>query len=202
MAVAAGADAIGMIRVPEAGRYVELDEVRNIVHALPAFVTPVLVYRDPTAHEMENDLPRLHPAYPVIQLNGHESPDWITNYPRLPFIKAIRMDADAAGVLKAYRDARMPNLLGVVLESPGQVGGSGVGNDWQLVKRLLAEGAFEGLPIIAAGGLNPENVGGLVREIRPFGVDVSSGVETVKRQKDAGRIRAFVEAVRGADQTA
>jgi phosphoribosylanthranilate isomerase len=196
LAAEAGADAVGIIRVKAAARYVEIDVARAIALALPAFVTPVLVYTDPQVQDVRQDLQQLRQA--TVQLYGAESPELIRNL-GVPVIKAVRMDGDAASILHTLREAKLPNLIGVTLESPGQTGGSGKGNDWALVRKLQADGAFEGLPIIAAGGLNPANVGQVVREIRPYGVDVSSGVEERKREKSESLIRGFVEAVRGAD---
>jgi phosphoribosylanthranilate isomerase len=199
VAVDAGADAIGMIRVKEAGRYIDFETAREIMKVLPPFVTPVVVYMNPHLDQILDDLPHLDHSCATVQLNGSESPELIHGLPHVTFIKAVRMDERAGSVLKQFRDAQLPNLVGVVLESPGQMGGSGVGNDWKLVQRLRAEGAFEGLPIIAAGGLTPENVGKVVGDIRPYAVDVSSGVESVKREKDAAKVKAFVTAVRSAD---
>jgi phosphoribosylanthranilate isomerase len=197
LAVAAGADAIGIIRVKVAGRYVDSDTVRAIAQALPAFVTPVLVYVDPQVEEVRQDQNEIRRA--TVQLNGNESPEFIRELGELSIIKAIRMDSEGASTLRTLRAAKLPNLVGVTLESPGQVGGSGVGNDWTLVRKLQADGAFEGLPIIAAGGVNPTNVAQVVRDVRPFGVDVSSGVEERKREKSERLIRGFVDAVRSAD---
>jgi phosphoribosylanthranilate isomerase len=79
-------------------------------------------------------------------------------------------------------------------------GGSGIENDWQTVATLKSEGAFDGLPaIIAAGGLTPQNVGQVVKLLRPFAVDVSSGVESSFGEKSLEKIRAFVDEVRAAD---
>ena len=94
----------------------------------------------------------------------------------------------------------MGGLAGIVLESPGTIGGSGQANDWGLVRRCLDEGLFAGLPpIIAAGGLTPESVGEVVRVIRPWAVDVSSGIEQAKGVKSVEKMRRFVEEVRKAE---
>ncbi len=200
LAVATGADAVGIIRVKVAGRYVEIDQARAIAQALPAFVTPVLVYMDPQPDDIRQDLRDLRRAVACVQLNGKETAEFVRELGDVAVVKAVRMDGDAASTLRAFREAKLPNLVGVTLESPGQMGGSGVGNDWTLVRKLQAEGAFEGLPIIAAGGLSPANVTQIVRDVRPFGVDVSSGVEERKREKSERLIREFVDAVRSADE--
>jgi phosphoribosylanthranilate isomerase len=197
LAVSAGADAIGIIRVPSAGRYIETAAARAIISAVPVLVTPVLVYLNASADEIRADLARFD-GRAIVQLNGEESPELIRQV-GVPTIKAVRMDAHADTTLVALRQAKLPNLVAVTLESPGQMGGSGVGNDWDLVRTLQAEGAFEGLAIIAAGGLTPDNVAGIVRQVRPYAVDVSSGVEERKREKSTEKVARFVRAVREAD---
>src|SRR5207302_1046749 len=93
-------------------------------------------------------------------------------------------------------------LRGLILETAAaSVGGTGVENDWALVMSLQREGAFNGLPpIIAAGGLRPDNVGRVVREIRPFAVDVSSGVEGGPNCKSVEKVEQFLRAVRATDE--
>jgi phosphoribosylanthranilate isomerase len=108
--------------------------------------------------------------------------------------------------LARWRDAitalGLTNLKGLVLETAGtgQAGGTGVANDWQTVREHQANGGFAGLPsVIAAGGLRPETVGAVVRDVRPFAVDVSSGVEESLGRKSPEKIAAFIAAVRQAD---
>src|SRR5262249_51409147 len=117
----------------------------------------------------------------------------------LRVIKAIRVDREKiAAELAKWRRRKLDQFAGIVLETAntGLHGGSGVANDWGLVKELQSSDQFEGLPpIIAAGGLAAENVGAVVRAIRPFSVDVSSGVESEFGKKSEEKIAAFINAV-------
>jgi phosphoribosylanthranilate isomerase len=194
----AGADAIGMIRVESAGRYIDLETARRIVDDLPAFVTPVLVYLDTPAEVLLQELKLLgRPA--TVQLNGEQSPQFIQQLKGIPVIRAVRVDGNAAATLKTLAETKLPNLVGLVLESPGQIGGSGVENDWGAIDQLRRDANLVH-PLIAAGGLTPANVGQVVRRLQPFGVDVSSGVEEQKRVKSIDKIRDFVLAAREADE--
>ena len=106
------------------------------------------------------------------------------------------------GISIAIAFSTLPQLRGLVLETPvtGEMGGTGIENNWAKIAELQRSHAFAWLPpIIAAGGLTPQNVGRVVRELRPWAVDVSSGVERVKGQKSADLIQQFVRAVREAD---
>ena len=111
--------------------------------------------------------------------------------------------ADAAtldATLARWREARLDNLRGIVLETPGRSGGSGQENDWEAIRLAQERGSFDGLPpMILAGGLHPGNVAAVVRMLRPSAVDVSSGVEAARGQKSATRIYQFITAVRSAD---
>lgn len=200
LAVKHGADAIGMIRVRGKDRYVSIAEAKAIAAEVPAFVTPVLLYVDPTPEEVIADVVQI--GRPVsIQLNGNESNQTIAALRGLTVIKALRVDEDIRAKLAHLRDAELPNLAGIVLETPGQVGGSGVANDWDFVAKLIDENAFEGLPpIIAAGGLTAASVVNVIRRIKPFAVDVSSGVDETKRQKSEAKIAAFIAAVAQTDR--
>jgi phosphoribosylanthranilate isomerase len=123
----------------------------------------------------------------------------------IPVIKALHVDGKIKSTLAHWRKAiarlRLTNLKGILLETAGKrPGGSGVANDWKMIQRLLETGALDGFPpLIAAGGLAPGNVGDVVRMLRPYAVDVSSGVESARRTKSAKLIRQFIEAVRTAD---
>jgi len=203
VAVRHGADAIGMIRVRGKERYVSIAEAKAIIGALPAFVTPVLLYVDPTPDEVIADVVQIGRTV-TIQLNGEEPAKTIAGLRGVNVIKAVRVDEHIGEQLVQLREAELPNLAGIVLETPGQIGGSGVANDWDTVAQLIKDDSFDRLPpLIAAGGLTPASVGEVIRAIRPFAVDVSSGVDVskdVKREKSEAKIAAFVAAVRNADQ--
>ena len=100
-------------------------------------------------------------------------------------------------------DLQLTNLIGILLEAPGggpERGGRGIANDFAGLRAMQTAGEFAGLPpMIAAGGLTPANVGEVVRLLHPFAVDVSSGVESARREKSADKMEAFLRAVRAGD---
>ena len=201
----AGADAIGLVLYPPAKRNVEVTIARDILALLPPFVTPVGLFVDssiPHVLKTTHDLGLRH-----VQLNGSESPEFVANLPGLRVVKAVRVNrATFTATLDLWRQAvaqiDLRHLAGLVLEpdNTGHAGGSGVANDWSTVVEAAGAGAFEGLPpIIAAGGLSPDNVGEVVRTVRPYAVDVSSGVEEgVIGEKSPVKIASFVKAVAAA----
>lgn len=203
-AARAGADAIGMVFHPAAQRNISIEQARAILAILPAFVTPVALFVDAEPDIVSNVVGELRLRH--VQLHGEESPDYVAQFPQLAVIKAVRVEAARfADTLALWRRAAsrgLPQLKGLVLETPGtaQAGGTGIPNDWRTVRGHHARGDFHGLPpVIAAGGLTPETVGAVVRDVRPWAVDVSSGVEESRGIKSADKIAAFVEAVRSAN---
>lgn len=204
-AVAAGADAVGLVFHPTARRHVSASQARQIVDVLPAFVTPVGVFVDADIEIVRQTASAVHLRH--IQLHGDEPAEYVARLREFAVVKAVRVDPARFGeTLKAWREAiadlGLTNLKALVLETAGstQPGGSGVPNDWETVQVHQARSAFDGLPsIVAAGGLTPETVGDVVRGVRPYAVDVSSGVEAPDGFKTAERIQAFVAAVRDAD---
>jgi phosphoribosylanthranilate isomerase len=166
-----------------------------ILRVLPPFVTPVGLFVDATAADIHETARRLGLRH--VQLHGNESTQALSSLKGHMVIKAIRVTAEGldAEVIK-WREAS-----GLVLESANAgIGGSGVENDWDLIARHCKAGAFaSGPPVIAAGGLTPRNVAAVVRDLRPWAVDVSSGVESARGQKSAELIKAFIDAVRLAD---
>ena len=203
-AARAGADAIGLVFHAAAPRNISVEQARQILDVLPAFVTPVGVFANPDREFLRDVVGRLHLRH--VQLNGEEAPEYVADLKQLAVIKAVRVDARFAQALDKWREAtRTPgltNLKGLVLETAGtgQAGGSGVANDWAAVRRHQSAGAFDRLPpVIAAGGLTPQTVETVVRDVRPWAVDVSSGVEESLGKKSPEKIAAFVDAVRRAD---
>ena len=200
-AARAGADAIGVVFWRGTPRRVERDLARAIVGALPPFVGAVGLFVDPTAEEVRAALAGVPLDW--LQFHGEETPEFCRSFGR-PYLKAIAVKEgvdllecasryeDAAGLLfDAYREGDLP-------------GGTGHAFDW---KRLSADirRALKP-PIVLSGGLDPDNVGRAIREVAPWGVDVSSGVEERgadgrprRGLKDQGRIAAFVREVRDAD---
>ena len=200
-AARAGADAIGMLFYERAKRCISLDRARQIASALPPFVSPVALFCNESPQRILDVVAELNLRH--VQLQGEESGDEIVELSGLRVIKAIRVKRETiSGELKHWRDRieklGLTNLTAFVLETAdtGVPGGSGVANDWGLVKELQSRGEFDGLPaIVAAGGLTPETVGQVVREIQPWAVDVSSGVEVEFGEKSEAKIRAFIDAV-------
>jgi phosphoribosylanthranilate isomerase len=192
-----GADAIGMLFHEASPRCISIERAREILAVLPAFVTPVALFVDADAATIRRVTSELSLRH--VQLHGDESPRMIEALSGLRILKTIRVNNDFEKTLAPWRQT---SLAGIVLETSGtpEPGGSGVENDWETVKRLAERGVFkEAPPVIAAGGLNPQNVGNVVRMLRPWAVDLSSGVESSKGIKSQEKIEAFVQAVRAAE---
>lgn len=195
----AGADAIGMILHANARRKIDIPTASAIVAALPPYVTPVGVFVDAPPQLIKQMAQAV--GLTTVQLHGAETIDDVAACAPLRVIKAIKVDPGSIRVmLDDWRDAaargRCPNLIAILLETPviGQSGGTGKANDFPLIRTLIDEGAFEGLPpIVVSGGLQPENVGAVVELLRPFAVDVSSGIEgETLGKKSVDKMRAFV----------
>lgn len=188
-AVAAGADAIGLVFHPPSSRNLDIQQAAQLVAALPPFVTVVGVLVDPDVGWVQDVCARI--SLDLLQLHGDESPEICGQYGR-PYIKGVRMREDIDLVAVANR---FPGCRGLLLDThvDGMVGGTGETFTWQRIPKGLAK------PIILAGGLTAENVGDAIRSVRPFAVDVSSGVERSRGVKDKTKINAFIKAVRQAD---
>lgn len=187
-AVEAGADAIGLVFYGKSPRAVGVEQAAAIVQALPPFVTTVGLFVDMPRDQLQQLLQRL--PLDLLQFHGDESPADCEGHGR-PYIKALRVrpGEDVAAAMAPYSGAR-----GILLDTfvEGVPGGTGASFDWSLVPENAAK------PIILAGGLDADNVAAAIRQVRPYAVDVSGGVEASKGIKDAGKIRAFVQAVRDA----
>lgn len=187
-AVAAGADAIGLVFYGKSPRAVGVEQAAAIVQALPPFVTTVGLFVDMPRDQLQQLLQRL--PLDLLQFHGDESPADCEGHGR-PYIKALRVrpGEDVSATMAPYSGAR-----GILLDTfvEGVPGGTGASFDWSLVPENAAK------PIILAGGLDAGNVAAAIRQVRPYAVDVSGGVEASKGIKDAGKIHAFVQAVRDA----
>ena len=188
-AAEAGADAIGLVFYPPSPRFVSIAKAEAICDALPTFTNVVALFVDATEGEIDEILRYL--PIDTIQLHGGESPEFVE---RLGFrcIKAlsVKPESDVGGECAAYAAAN-----GLLLDTyrKGVPGGTGECFDWELIPPPVAR------DIILAGGLNADNVGDAIRQVKPWAVDVSGGVESKPGIKDAERIQAFVRAVRSAD---
>jgi phosphoribosylanthranilate isomerase len=195
-AAAAGADALGFVFYPPSPRFLELRRAAELVRRVPPFVTRVGLFVDPDPAVLEETLAAV--PLDLIQFQGDESPEFCARFGR-PYIKVARMrpGLDLLEFARAYASAR-GLLLDAYVEG---YGGAGQRFDWSLVPKDLP------LPVVMAGGLTAENVGSAIRQLRPWGVDVSSGVEADRKDgagvakgiKDAAKIAAFVAAVKRAD---
>lgn len=184
-----GADAIGFIFWRPSPRYVEPVRAGAIAAALPAFVTPVCVFVDPTPAEVRSVLESVPAA--TLQFHGDESPEFCAQFAR-PYIKAARMKA-GLDLIKYFAPHGAASAWLIDAFDERTYGGTGAPFDWNLLPGELAR------PWILSGGLSVENVTEAVRRLRPWGVDVSSGVESAKGIKDAEKIAAFISGVRNAD---
>ena len=180
-----GADAIGLVFHEPSPRHVSIDTADSITRSLPPFVNRVGLFVNAGPENIEAVLSRLH--IDCLQFHGDELPDECSRY-GVPYIKAIAMrdEVDLVNMAELY-DAAAGLLLDTYI--PGVDGGTGKTFDWSRIAQDINK------PIILAGGLNPENVGDAIRQVRPYAVDVSSGVESSKGIKDATRIAAFINEV-------
>jgi len=186
LAAQCGADAIGLVFHAASPRCVESDAARQIVRVLPPFVTSVGLFMNAGADAVRQVLAEVPLA--VLQFHGEEDAAFCTQF-GLPYLKAIAMGegGDPAAAMR-----RHPQAQGFLLDghAPGQMGGSGRAFAWDAIPPDLPR------PWLLAGGLRPETVGKALQIVQPYGVDVSSGVESHPGVKDPERIRAFIQAVR------
>jgi phosphoribosylanthranilate isomerase len=184
-----GAHAIGLIFHAGSPRLVSHDMARSIVDALPAFITPVALFVDARPEDIERVIATVKPQ--LLQFHGDESPEFCSRF-ALPYIKAIKVrpGVDLLQYARHYRTAK-----GLLLDAfvDGSHGGTGSTFDWALIPDQLP------LPLILAGGLHQDNVAEAIRRVRPWAVDVSSGVEAAKGIKDAAKVAAFIRGARNAD---
>lgn len=184
-AVRHGADAIGLVFYPASPRCVTIEQAQAIVSVLPAFVTVVALFVDAQAEEIRRVLSQLD--VDLIQFHGSESAQECKRFQKR-YIKAVRMtdDVDLHALCTRYQHA-----AAILVDSyhKGIPGGTGESFDWQRIPQDLAG------RIILAGGLDAGNVDSAIKTVRPYAVDVSSGVESEKGKKDEGKVEAFMRGV-------
>lgn len=190
-AVESGADALGFMFVKSSPRYIVPESAWEILSALPPLVSTVGVFADAPVDQF-SDVEEVCPTN-YVQLHGRES-ETVVRRCGPNVIKAVKFDA--ATIEEELRRWEAVEEVEAVLVD-GSEGGQGRAFDWDAMGPLADRAE---VPIILAGGLTPENVGAAIRAVRPFAVDVSSGVEREKGVKDPGLIEAFCEAVREADR--
>jgi phosphoribosylanthranilate isomerase len=189
----AGADAIGFVFVEDSPRAIDPDDAFDIMHALPPFLASVGVTRDLDADEFA-DIEEVCPTL-YSQLHGDE-PERVVRACGPDVIKAVKVDPTNPGAIAAdfQRWAGIEEVCAILVDAPNP--GAGTPFDWKLLKPFMD---LVTTPIILAGGLTPENVGQAIAMLRPWGVDVSSGVESERGVKDLAKIEAFCKAARRAD---
>ncbi len=186
-AVEAGADALGFIFYEPSPRNIDPEVAKRIIATLPPFVLSVGVFVNESASTIRQIFDTCQLA--LAQLHGDESPDFCEEV-RKPVIKAIRLRDRGSFLALAEFKGRF-GVRGFLVDtySPTAYGGTGHVTDWS-----LASEAAKALPILLAGGLTPDNVREAIQQVRPYGVDVSSGVEQRPGQKDHPKVRAFIDA--------
>jgi phosphoribosylanthranilate isomerase len=187
-AVLAGADAVGFVFYGKSPRWISMDRAAQLARRLPAFVTPVGLFVNAVPEQIAlavQAIPQL-----VLQFHGDESPRECDAAGR-PYLRAARM---APGFDLLDYAASYPFAQGLLLDAHVEgYGGGGKVFDWSLIPRNVPR------PLVLSGGLTAQNVIDGILQVRPWAVDVSSGVEAAKGIKDAAAIRRFCEAVREAD---
>ncbi|HMM47671.1 MAG TPA: phosphoribosylanthranilate isomerase [Thiobacillaceae bacterium] len=181
-ACAAGADALGFVFYEKSPRHVDAETAAALLRAMPPFVQSVglFVNADPAFVEAVLKLAPLD----LLQFHGDEAPADCARYGR-PWIKAVRVQPET-DLLECAADFEGARALLLDAFVPGVPGGTGERFDWRLIPPALP------LPIVLSGGLTPENVADAVRTVRPWAVDVSSGVESSKGVKDAREVARFI----------
>ncbi|MGB5440920.1 MAG: phosphoribosylanthranilate isomerase [Gammaproteobacteria bacterium] len=184
-AVASGVDAIGLVFYPQSPRYVGIEQAHKIARAIEPFVSLVGLF----VNAAPADIRAVTAAVPLalLQFHGQEKNADCTGF-GLPFIKSIPMRSETDLLSEV---AQFPDASGFLLDTyqPDTHGGGGKSFDWQQVP------AMHDVPLILAGGLAAENVALAIRTVRPYAVDVSSGVESASGIKSADRIQAFMTGV-------
>jgi phosphoribosylanthranilate isomerase len=187
-AAAAGADAIGFVFYPPSPRFVDPACAVRLRDALPPFVQTVALFVNPERAQVEEVLAQVRPA--LLQFHGEEAPEFCASF-GTPWIKACRVRA-GVDLLEYFRS--YPGASGWLADAFVEgYGGAGQSFDWSLVP------AARDRPLVLSGGLGVDNVREAIRRVRPWAVDVSSGVESAKGIKDAAKIAAFIQEVKNAD---
>jgi phosphoribosylanthranilate isomerase len=184
-AVGRGADALGWVFYDKSPRHVSLQQAAPIVRAIPPFVSKVALFVNPSVEQVRAAMAAM--PLDVLQFHGEEEAAFCAQF-GLPYLKAIRVKI---GVDLVQYAARYATAQGLLLDAfvEGTHGGTGAAFDWSLIPRQLP------LPVILSGGLHAGNVAEAIRQVRPYAVDVSSGVEVAKGIKDAAKIAGFIEEV-------
>ena len=188
-AARAGSDAIGLVFYQHSPRHVGIDLAARISAAIPPFVSVVGLFVNAESSVVNDVLAGV--SIDLLQFHGNETPDYCSQFHK-PYIKAIRVKA-GVDLLQCASDFR--NARGLLLDAhvEGIPGGTGSVFDWTMIPKQIP------LPVILSGGLDAENVAVAIDQVRPYAVDVSSGVESSKGIKDASKIARFIQEVKRTD---
>jgi phosphoribosylanthranilate isomerase len=184
-----GADAVGLVFYGKSPRYVETAQAAAVAAALPPYVAAVGLFVDAAPEAIEAVLARV--PLDLLQFQGEETPEFCERFGR-PYVRAVRMEEGVDLVEYGRRFKRARALL-LDAHVPGLPGGTGSTFDWKRVPRNLP------VPLILSGGLDAANVGEAIRQVRPWAVDVSSGVESSRGVKDPAKIVEFIRSARRED---
>jgi len=189
VAAGLGVDAIGLVFYKKSPRHIDAEQAKAIVTALPPFVTTVGLFMDARPDDIAAVVKLV--KLDCLQFHGDECPADCGQY-GLPYIKAVAMQD---GIDYALYTASYPDAAGFLLDSHrrGQAGGTGKTFDWAQIPKK------QDRPLILAGGLTPENVAEAISQVQPYGIDLSSGVESSPGVKDAAKIQNLMKEVRRVD---
>lgn len=185
-AVTAGADALGFMFFEGSKRYLPKEKIKSIIREVPPFVAKVGVFVNATRDQVKAAIEET--GIDTLQFHGDETPEACRGF-GLKTIKAFQVQGkDMLQIMPRY------DVDAWLLDSfvPGQKGGTGKTFNWDLAVHACSLGT----PVILAGGLTPDNIAQAVAKVQPFGVDVSSGVESAPGKKNAGLVAAFIERAR------
>ena len=186
-----GVDAVGFVFARGSSRRVSPGEARAMRHAVAPMVDVIALFRNNSREEVREVMRMLRPD--LLQFHGEEDEVFCRSF-NMPYLKAVAMGGSESIAARALQQAH-PQAAGFLLDShaPGGSGGSGMAFDWSQVPVGLHR------PFLLAGGMRPDNVCDAILATRPWGVDVSSGIESAPGVKDGDKMRRFVEEVRRAD---
>lgn len=189
-AVEVGADALGFVFYPPSSRFIEPKQAADIIYELPPFVVTTGLFVDAAVEDIERAIELV--KLDLLQFHGNESPEFCNAFSR-PYIKAIHVteNINLKAKAKQYSNAR---ALLLDTSVSGMSGGTGQTFDWSIIPQ------FHPAKLILAGGLNPINIGQAVKKVKPYAVDISSGVEQSKGIKDKALMRELIQEVYSADK--
>ena len=188
-AVALGVDALGAVFYPPSPRAIEVDRLQEVFAQVPEPVLRTALFVNPEPELVERVL--VTGFIDRLQFHGDEEPSFCESF-GVPYFKAFRVGGgtDVMSAMSDFGDAELIFLDAFDKKAPG---GTGKTFDWRIARDAVLD---SGMKIVLAGGLNPDNVRQAIEQVGPFGVDVSSGVESAPGVKDAGRLQEFVRGVR------